>query len=66
LPIIVGPTEELAPRMEDEFEALVRQVFGDAFHSMDRIKVLVHHEWKAAYFAALPEAIFIYDCGDKK
>jgi hypothetical protein len=33
---------------------------------MDRVKVLVHHKWKAAYFAALQEAIFIYDHSEKK
>jgi hypothetical protein len=34
---------------------------------MDRVvKVPVRHEWKALYFAALREAIFLYDYGDKK
>ena len=27
-------------------------VLGDAFHFMDRVKVPVHHDWKAAYFLA--------------
>ena len=57
-----GPT----PQTDDEFTELVRRVLGDAFHFMDRVKVPVHHEWKAAYFAALRESIFIYDYRDKK
>ena len=62
LPVNVdGPT----PQIEDEFTELVHRVLGDAFHFMDHVKVPVHHKWKAAYFAALREAIFIYDYGDK-
>jgi hypothetical protein len=53
LSIIVGPTEGSTPQMEDAFAELVRQVLGDASHFMDHVKVPVHHEWKAAYFAAL-------------
>jgi hypothetical protein len=46
--------------MEDEFAELVHRVLGDAFHHfMDHVKVPIHHEWKASYFAALREAIFI-------
>jgi hypothetical protein len=35
-------------------------------HFMDRVKVPVHHKWKAVYFMALQEAIYIYDYIDKK
>ena len=39
-------------------------IIGDAFHVMDQIKVLMHHELKAAYFHALRASIFILDAGD--
>jgi hypothetical protein len=46
-------------------ELYFRRVLGDAFHFMDRVKVPVHHDWKAAYFGALRETIFHYDETDK-
>jgi hypothetical protein len=33
---------------------------------MDRVKVPMHHNYKAAYFSALRDAIFLYDSRDKK
>ena len=41
-------------------------ILGDAFHFMDRVKVPVHHDWKAAYFSAFRDALFIYDTDDKE
>lgn len=43
---------------------LVTRVLGDAFHVMDRVKVPMNHELKAAYFQALRAAIFVMDAGD--
>jgi hypothetical protein len=43
-----------------------RIIFGDVFHVMDRVKVPVHHDWKAAYFTAFREAVFMYDKDDKE
>ena len=40
-------------------DMILSRVLGDAFHVMDRVKVPVNHCYKAAYFMALREAIFI-------
>jgi hypothetical protein len=47
----------------DTYELLTR-VLGDAFHVMDRVKVPMHHDFKAAYFRALRGAIFILNPQD--
>jgi hypothetical protein len=49
----------LGPEAINHLEEDIRRVLGDAFHVMDRVHVPVHHDWKAAYFAALREAIFM-------
>jgi hypothetical protein len=66
---IIKDAHELAQHGSQNEEALDqhhRSVLGDAFHFMDRVKVPVHHDWKAAYFSALRDAIFIFDVDDKK
>jgi hypothetical protein len=52
----------LSPRQSKEQQVIL----GDAFHFMDRVKVPVHHDWKAAYFSAFRDALFIYDTDDKQ
>ncbi len=51
---------------EAGLRAILRRVLGDCYHIMDRIKVPVHHEWKASYYSCYRDAIFIYDEDDKK
>jgi hypothetical protein len=58
--------EQSSPNTHHEEVVAERLVLGDSFHMMDRVKVPVHHDWKAAYFAALREAIFVYDTEDKE
>jgi hypothetical protein len=55
-----------ATTQHNELAAEHPLVLGDAFHFMDRVKVPVHHNWKAAYFLAFRDAIFIYDADDKQ
>ena len=45
-------------------DMILSRVLGDAFHVMDRVKVPVNHCYKAAYFMALREAIFIMNPED--
>ena len=45
-------------------QTFITRVLGDLFHIMDRVKVPMHHDFKAAYFAALRSAFFIMDAGD--
>jgi hypothetical protein len=60
LPVNVdGPTDTSTPQMEDEFTELVRRVLGDAFHFMDRVKVPVYYEWKAAFLRPC-EKLFLF------
>jgi hypothetical protein len=60
-PDIDDLTEEEASILE-----LISRILGDAFHAMDRVKVPMHHELKAAYFRALRGAFFIMDAGDAR
>jgi hypothetical protein len=47
-----------------ELEWIFSRVLGDSFHLMDRVKVPMRHDFKAAYFRALRAAMFIMDSGD--
>ena len=47
-------------------EMILSRVLGDAFHVMDRVKVPINHCYKAAYFMALREAMFILNPQDVK
>lgn len=44
----------------------VTRVLGDIFHLMDRVKVPMHHDAKAAFFRALRAAFFLMDEEDLK
>ena len=43
---------------------LTTHVLGDLFHIVDRVKVQMHHNFKAVYFQALWVTFFIMDAGD--
>ena len=43
---------------------LTTHVLGDLFHIVDRVKVQMHHNFKAVYFQALWVKFFIMDAGD--
>ena len=63
---IIRDANELATSQNQNGSGMTQPlVLGDAFHFMDRVKVPVHHDWKAAYFSAFRDAIFIYDTDDK-
>ena len=59
-----GEDDERREKRQKMTPKLISRVLGDAFHLMDRMKVPMHHDFKAAYFQALRAAVFIMDAGD--
>ncbi len=63
---IINDANDLAEQgTPDELHQWIfSRVLGDGFHLMDRVKVPMRHDFKAAYFRALRAALFIHDSGD--